>query len=129
MTSLRGLITQYQDAQRNNHTECAELLLAYPDQFSTVGQVSSTTSGWKIISKSLGRSTYVTLYQDTEEGYKLEVQVGKTVEDGPGNADSIEESLKERLDTEVFRADYRTVQFFVEGEEESIQAWADLTGA
>jgi len=129
MTSLRGLITQYQDAQRNNHTECAELLLKYPDQFSTVGQVSSTTSGWKIISKSLGRSTYVTLYQDTEEGYKLEVQVGKTVEDGPGNADSIEESLRERLDTEVFRADNRTVQFFVEGEEESIQAWADLTGA
>jgi len=129
MTSLRGLITQHQDAQRNNHTECAETLLKYPDQFSTVGQVSSTTSGWKIVSKSLGRSTYVNFYQDTEEGFKVEIQVGRTVEEGPAIADQFEESLNERLDLEVVRADGRTVHFFVEDEEEAVQYYADLTGA
>ena len=129
MTSLRGLITQFQDAQRNNHVECAELLLKYIDQFSTVGQVSSTTSGWKIVSKSLGRSTYVNLYQDTEEGFKLEIQVGRTVEEGPAIADQFEASLNERLGMEVVRADGRTVHFFVEDEEEAIQSYAELTGA
>ena len=131
MTSLRGLITQYNSEQRNNHMEMAELLLRYPDQFSTIGKAESTTSGWKVTSKSLGRGTYVNLYQDGGDGFKLEIAVSRSVDDGPEIIDQIEIGLKERLgkDRIVRGNDRSQVHFYVDVEDEVIEAWAELTGA
>ena len=131
MASLRGLISQYNSEQRNNHTEMAELLLQYPDQLSAIGKAESTTSGWKITSKSLGRGTYVNLYQDGGDGFKLEIAVSRSVEGGVDIIDQIEIGLKDRLgDDRIVRGrDLTQVHFYADTEEEAVDFFAELTGA
>ena len=130
MTSLRGLITSYQEEQRNNHFECAELILRHQESFANIGQVSSTTSGWKIVSKSLGRGTYVNVYQADDEGFRLEIGVTRNQEGGEGIVDTYEKSLKGLLgEDEVVRTSARDVSFWCETEELLVEKWAELTGA
>ena len=130
MTSLRGLITSYQEEQRNNHFEVAELVLRHQDSFANIGQVSSTTSGWKITSRSLGRGTYVNVYQADEDGFRVEIAVSRSQEDGDKTVDTYEASLKELLgEDEVVRTSVREVSFWCENEELLTEKWVELTGA
>jgi hypothetical protein len=130
MTSLRGLITQYQDEQRNNHFEVAELILRHQDSFANIGQVSSTTSGWKITSKSLGRGTYVNIYQADDDGFRVEISVSRSQEDNDKTCDTYEASLKELLgEDEVVRTSAREVSFWCPDEEVLVDKWVELTGA
>ena len=129
MTSLRGLITSYQEEQRNNHFEVAELILRHQDSFANIGQVSSTTSGWKITSRSLGRGTYVNVYQADEDGFRVEIAVSRSQEDGDKTVDTYEASLKELLgEDEVVRTSVREVSFWCENEELLTEKWVELTG-
>jgi len=130
MTSLRGLITSYQEEQRNNHFEVAELILRHQESFANIGQVSSTTSGWKITSKSLGRGTYVNVYQADDDGFRVEISVSRSQEDNDKTCDTYEASLKELLgEDEVVRTSAREVSFWCENEDLLVEKWVELTGA
>jgi hypothetical protein len=130
MTSLRGLITQYQDEQRNNHFEVAELILRHQDSLSNIGAVSSSSSGWKITSKSLGRGTYVNVHQADDDGFRVEIGVSRNQDNGGEIVDSYEASLKELLgEDEVVRTSHRDVSFWCATEEFMVEKWAELTGA